>query len=592
MKFKLPFLLICCATSNAYADVLNGGFEEGASGPYVINIPGWTVVPGSGLSCESGWPYGGASEGGKLVTFNNDGRAPGGVLYQDIDTSKESKYDLNFKFGNFGLNAGTQVLRIRVIDVESSTVLIDQSIVDAAPRIGMAVLRAFKYSFQALGSKTRISFSDTGSTNHGASDGLLDSVRVDGVAVHFELDSLLPSNVRLNTSVLTDIYKRSGGNLMPVPGSSDFLWFSTNKVKVWGNANRAVRLTIEPVALSGAHLHDDPKRLHGWLANGPLDIPSVVPYALSGIPGTRQFSTEANAFMMTLDSKGYGEAYYVAPELAATEVIIATDDLLPTFNAKDAVSVVFPIFSPLSSPNIDLVGDTTAHQGQGHHGTTGMNYALGQLAKVYYAQRAAKLGVNDMSLPFGGTFDIGPTVKHPEWKFWNYPHKGHKLGLEADLNVVYPDADFVNILKDQGVWINNDALWKSEGNHFHVNLSGTVGKLAVRPVKPNGAPVTLPLKATWDATANVWRVTSYVMNTGFYDYSSVKLTKAKGADQQTFQAVNIDLARLAVGVKKKVEVSFTATNASGQFPLTLTYAYASDQGSGNKTVVLQVSYGQ
>ena len=48
------------------------------------------------------------------------------------------------------------------------------------------------------------------------------------------------------------------------------------------------------------------------------------------------------------------------------------------------------------------------------------------IAQQYRQQTGHRLCVNDMSLNWGGVFDLGPNYK-PGYHFWNPPHAEHRL---------------------------------------------------------------------------------------------------------------------------------------------------------------------
>ncbi len=54
------------------------------------------------------------------------------------------------------------------------------------------------------------------------------------------------------------------------------------------------------------------------------------------------------------------------------------------------------------------------------------------IAQQYRQQTGHRLCVNDMSLNWGGVFDLGPNYK-AVYQFWNPPHAEHRMGLNVDL---------------------------------------------------------------------------------------------------------------------------------------------------------------
>jgi hypothetical protein len=75
------------------------------------------------------------------------------------------------------------------------------------------------------------------------------------------------------------------------------------------------------------------------------------------------------------------------------------------------------------------------------------------------------LGVNDMSLPRGGLFDLGGS--------WHHPHKAHRAGRSADIDVQRgPDDDNLalavfNIWQRLGGRVQNE---RQARNHLHLEF--------------------------------------------------------------------------------------------------------------------------
>ena len=107
-----------------------------------------------------------------------------------------------------------------------------------------------------------------------------------------------------------------------------------------------------------------------------------------------------------------------------------------------------------------------------------MNQALRQLALTVADSLPGLplMGYNDMSLVWGGMFDIGP----PYGQFWNMPHCSHRLGR---------GVDFRTKTLDLGPTHSNDLARKlrrlirkagfaephKEGHHWHLNYTFPTG---------------------------------------------------------------------------------------------------------------------
>lgn len=80
-----------------------------------------------------------------------------------------------------------------------------------------------------------------------------------------------------------------------------------------------------------------------------------------------------------------------------------------------------------------LVGETGSHP-TNHYGTFSAVVRVQEICTEFYnATGGLRAGVNDMSLPLGGLFDIGP----PNGNFWQSPHTLHRRGLNADMPFQY-----------------------------------------------------------------------------------------------------------------------------------------------------------
>lgn len=94
-----------------------------------------------------------------------------------------------------------------------------------------------------------------------------------------------------------------------------------------------------------------------------------------------------------------------------------------------------------------------------HFGTRVFVSQLKNVASQYRtAYPEAMLAINDMSLTWGGLFDIGAS--------WAPPHRTHRLGNTADVRLV-PVANrprLVQIIQMQGLRIHPEP----ETNHWHL----------------------------------------------------------------------------------------------------------------------------
>jgi hypothetical protein len=111
-----------------------------------------------------------------------------------------------------------------------------------------------------------------------------------------------------------------------------------------------------------------------------------------------------------------------------------------------------------------LVGETGAHTFN-HFGTFNAVYRLQQICIQFYNETGLQAGVNDMSLPWGGLFDIGP----PYGPFWQQPHGTHMTGLNADMPFQYLGTP-AQRQRFREIADLFHALVLDEGNHFHLTF--------------------------------------------------------------------------------------------------------------------------
>jgi hypothetical protein len=145
------------------------------------------------------------------------------------------------------------------------------------------------------------------------------------------------------------------------------------------------------------------------------------------------------------DNSGKCAVNYYASLVAGIDKITASLSSRPEIKDSKDIKVRVPGLQPLQSKaNLLPWGGTTKHRlGNNNYGTT---YTLGA---VYYAvEKYAKdyglnlspdiyLAVIDMSLPWGGLFDINGD--------WIPPHEYHRVGESVDFSKHYKDSSGNNI---------------------------------------------------------------------------------------------------------------------------------------------------
>jgi formylglycine-generating enzyme len=147
--------------------LVNGSFESG--------LTGWTTQGNQSLASAS--PYA-ATDGTKLVAFNNGNTTPNGVLMQSFSTTPGSKYIVIFDVGVLAYNNNEQQLQV---ELSGASVLASESFSIARSGGGNILWFAKSVPFTAETNTTTLKFSDRSVTSINL-DLLLDHVRVELVA--------------------------------------------------------------------------------------------------------------------------------------------------------------------------------------------------------------------------------------------------------------------------------------------------------------------------------------------------------------------------------------------------------------------------
>lgn len=299
-------------------------------------------------------------------------------------------------------------------------------------------------------------------------------------------------------------------------------------VKIIAAPKLSLKVYLNAEPLSGAHNHQDTPRPHGWLRTAAQDWQNFPAYGPGSSPGTLSNSTFDTGLSVQTDEQGNGQFYYVASEFSGVETLkVSTieDDPAQRIAAAQPITLAADFgFGEFSSVDATLVGIRTAHP-LSHWGTLNLINALTALAKNYYAETGILLPVNDMSLPFGGLFDIGGDYG----PFWDTPHIGHRLGNEVDVDLSSRPGDtiFERILGEQGWWLTNKSLWQSEGNHYHLNID---------PAQ-SGAVTIVPaiVASQWqDQVTRTLSITVSLLNRGGLDAANISLTGITVSSGATF----------------------------------------------------------
>lgn len=138
----------------------------------------------------------------------------------------------------------------------------------------------------------------------------------------------------------------------------------------------------------------------------------------------------------------------------------------------------FFLYDLASSSDYQLVGATADHS-QNHWGSANVVLAIPAIMQQFKAETGLTPEVNDMSLGWGGTFDLGPayaTANCPVWaaQYWTNVcvHAEHRTGLNVDVPKAPLGAfgpRFVQIARDFSGAGGGEIL--DEGNHYHLRFA-------------------------------------------------------------------------------------------------------------------------
>lgn len=230
-----------------------------------------------------------------------------------------------------------------------------------------------------------------------------------------------------------------------------------------------VTLTAEWIPGSGGHNH-----------NGTRDLQQP-PQELMGEFVENDEDPTAGVLQTTTNSDGEVRFQYIAPEFGGELKLVAKtlNAYNDTLSAEDSLTIRVPDLVLLSEgEHYEKVGGTPAHHGprldnlyqnnrttdNNHYGTSAFVDSLVSIANAWHNLvsedstqdiRQTPLNINDMSLPYGGKFDI-------EGKFLDRAsyHAFHRLGRDADIRTT---RDFpLNPPARNGVFLN--PLLDAEGN--------------------------------------------------------------------------------------------------------------------------------
>ncbi|MDP2207809.1 MAG: hypothetical protein Q8K98_03410 [Bacteroidota bacterium] len=224
-----------------------------------------------------------------------------------------------------------------------------------------------------------------------------------------------------------------------------------------------VKVDTAAIADSGGHSHN---------GNRPMGK-----YRVPKLPPASGYDT-VSTFTRKTDSTGVLKFGYLASQFGGIEKITAK--LLSDTTSFDTLRIKVKVDSLYSIPTGDkyvLIGapddfdpcnTSTSKHYDNHYGTQNLIEAIPKIAAAYDSlYPGIRLRINDMSLKFGGRFDIGNN--------WSGSHKEHRKGINTDIGIKGLNAQDscieVNKIKLKATIFSKTGIKpKYEANppHFHI----------------------------------------------------------------------------------------------------------------------------
>lgn len=233
-----------------------------------------------------------------------------------------------------------------------------------------------------------------------------------------------------------------------VPVSDNLIYYFYDVFTGLPIPNCPAAIELYPHQQTGGHCHTDGQR--------PVEYPAgAVPRIVTG-------NTGADGLQFVVQ--------HTWPEASGgiDVVFYSTVPGCPFYNdhtVKFIHCVFEDVYSELGTgTGYGLIGSLTEHPSN-HFGTDAL---LGKLAALgvdfHAADSTTNLGYNDMSLPWGGAFDLNQN--------WRAPHCGHRIGKAIDIRTRTLNkakrTRLESLLKKHGFGIYKHA----DGSHWHCTLRG------------------------------------------------------------------------------------------------------------------------
>jgi hypothetical protein len=188
---------------------------------------------------------------------------------------------------------------------------------------------------------------------------------------------------------------------------------------------------------------------------------------------TGRFVTEDNDTLAELEGKtgadGEAKYTYLCSGIGGIDSIFV-QGRTPYDTATATILLKMGKFELLQDGTMyKLVGQTGIHP-LNHYGTSKTLSTLRQLADSAFAYSKWILQYNDISLMYGGPFDVGKT------KLWDTPHETHREGRNVDMRPTSVSGDEVILKWLRNLVRTNDwgrVLEEAEGepwHHYHLTI--------------------------------------------------------------------------------------------------------------------------
>jgi len=176
------------------------------------------------------------------------------------------------------------------------------------------------------------------------------------------------------------------------------------------------------------------------------------PQSFWGTIGTSGGVEDTCEIVIDASSNGEGECIlpYQASRVSGRVKLVGTVDG-ETAEDEKTIDVQIPGLVPLQGSSLYFLTGNTSPQGlrhpDNHFARTSTLVSMQKIALAFFQATNARLGVNDMSIEWGGIFDINGN--------WSPSHCTHRDGVDADIDRAWFDAN-QNVIQTVSCWIDKD----------------------------------------------------------------------------------------------------------------------------------------